>query len=166
MRKAKFNDMEKINKIIDTAKESLKNDGVNQWQNGSPNLAKIAQQVSRSMGYVYEEDDEILAYAYLMEDYDPTYTSVRAQSKGVKPIVVHTFCVDKAKTGHGLGKRFFDEIIKVAKDKGFDSLWIDTHKDNFRMNGLIKKMGFTHTGTIYIDDNGNIVPRVAYELIL
>ncbi|WP_297282033.1 GNAT family N-acetyltransferase [uncultured Anaerococcus sp.] len=166
MRKANFKDLKKVNIIIDKAKESLKNDGVDQWQNGTPNLPLLGQQVSRNNSYVYEKDDEVLAYAYLSPDYEPTYASVMKYMKGRSPITVHTFCVDKDMAGSGIATAFFEEIEDFARENGKDSIMIDTHEDNFRMRGLIGKMGFSYIGPIYIDDNGKIMPRLAYELIL
>ena len=48
MRKANFKDLEKVSEILEQAKKSLKNDGVDQWQNGTPNLSLLGQQVSRN----------------------------------------------------------------------------------------------------------------------
>lgn len=40
-------------------------------------------------------------------------------------------------------------------------LRIDTHGDNIVMQNLLKKMGFTHCGTIYVEEDN--YPRLAYE---
>lgn len=166
MRKAKFSDLDKVNLIIESAKSSLKNDKVDQRQKGSPDRALIARQISRNRAYVYEFDNEVSAFAYLSEDFEPTYTSVIKDMKGNNYITVHTFCVDGTLSGKGIGKKFFDEIIEFAKKENRDSVRIDTHEDNFRMRGLIEKMGFTYVGIIYVDDGGRTMPRFAYELLL
>jgi possible acetyltransferase len=166
MRKANFKDLEKVSDIVEEAKKSLKNDGVDQWQNGTPNLSLLGQQVSRNNSYVYEKYGEVLAYAYLSPDYDPTYASVRKAMKGDNSITIHTLCVNKDKMGKGIGSLFFEQIKDFAVKNNKDSLRIDTHKDNFRMRGLIKKFGFSYIGIIYINDNGIAKPRYAYELLL
>lgn len=166
MRKANFKDLEKVFDIVEEAKKSLKNDGVDQWQNGTPNLPLLAKQVSRNYSYIYEKDGEVLAYAYLNPDYDPTYASVREAMKGDNSITIHTLCVNKDKMGKGIGSLFFEQIKDFAVKNNKDSLRIDTHKDNFRMRGLIKKFGFSYIGIIYINDNGIAKPRYAYELLL
>jgi possible acetyltransferase len=166
MRKANFKDLEKVSDIVEEAKKSLKNDGVDQWRNGTPNLPLLAKQVSRNYSYIYEKDGEVLAYAYLNPDYDPTYASVREAMKGDNSITIHTLCVNKDKMGKGIGSLFFEQIKDFAVKNNKDSLRIDTHKDNFRMRGLIKKFGFSYIGIIYINDNGIAKPRYAYELLL
>lgn len=86
--------------------------------------------------------------------------------KGNNAYTIHTFCVADEAKGKGVASKFFDEIITFAKENGKDSLRIDTHEDNFKMRGLIEKMGFQFLGQIYIKDNGQTKPRLAYELLL
>ena len=40
-------------------------------------------------------------------------------------------------------------------------LRIDTHEDNIVLQNILNKMGFTHCGTIYIEEDN--YPRLAYE---
>lgn len=86
--------------------------------------------------------------------------------KGENSITVHTFCIDSDFGKQGIATKFFNEIIDFARDENRDAIEIDTHEDNFRMRGLIEKMGFSYMGIIYVNDNGIPMPRVAYELIL
>lgn len=166
MRIATFNDLDKIYNIVEKAKVSLKNDGVDQWQKGSPDRGLLARQISRNRAYVYEKDGQVIAYAYLSEDYEPTYAIVRNMMKGENSITVHTFCLDSDFSKQGIATKFFNQIIDFARDEKRDAIEIDTHEDNFRMRGLIEKMGFSYMGIIYVNDNGIPMPRVAYELIL
>lgn len=41
------------------------------------------------------------------------------------------------------------------------NLRIDTHGDNTVMQSLLKKLGFEHCGTIYVEEDND--PRMAYE---
>ena len=38
---------------------------------------------------------------------------------------------------------------------------IDTHGDNIDMQSLLKKLGFVHCGTIYVEEDD--YPRLAFE---
>ena len=166
MRKAKFSDLDNVKNIVEDAKLALKNDGVDQWQRGTPDLSVIARQVSRDQAYVYEKDGKILAYAYLSYDYEPTYGSVMNVMKGNNPYTIHTFCVDKDAKGAGVASKFMEEIKDQARLDGKDSLRIDTQADNKKMQGLIGKVGFAYKGVIYIRDFDVTAQRLAYELIL
>ena len=166
MKKAKLSDLKNIINIVDQAKESLKDDGVDQWQNGSPDIMLIGRQISSGNSYIIVGDEDILAYAYLSDEYEPTYAAVMNIVKGVDAYTIHTFCVANHAKGKGVASLFFEEIIDYARENGKDSLRIDTHEDNFKMRGLIKKLGFKELGQIYIRDNGLTKARIAYELML
>lgn len=166
MRKAKFSDIDKIKNLVEDAKVALKADGIDQWQRGVPDMAQIARQISRNSAYVYEIDDEILAYCYLSSDYEPTYASVMKDLKGKNPYTIHTFCVNKNTKGLGLASKFIEEIKEFSRENSIDSLRIDTHEDNFKMRGLIDKMGFDYKGVIYVRDNDITAKRLAYEILL
>lgn len=166
MRNASLKDLKKIIEIVDQAKASLKNDGVDQWQYGSPDAMLIGRQITSGNSYLYEDYENILAYAYLSEDYEPTYAAVMSLVSGSNAYTIHTFCVADEAKGRGVASSFFDQIIDFAKENGKDSLRIVTHEDNFKMRGLIEKMGFKFLGQIYIKDNGQTKKRLAYELML
>ena len=40
---------------------------------------------------------------------------------------------------------------------------IDTHGDNKVMQGMLKKLGFTHCGTVYVEEDND--PRLAFEKV-
>ena len=42
-------------------------------------------------------------------------------------------------------------------------LRMDTHGDNYVMQNLLKKSGFVHCGTVYVEEDDH--PRMAYEKI-
>ena len=165
MRKAEINDIKKIVNIIDEAKKNLKADGIDQWQIDSMNEEFLLEQIKTGKSFVYE-DGEILAYAYLSDDIEKAYRVWEDDFSGKKPITVHTFAVHSQMTKRGVAMKFFIDIIKYAKKYQFDSLRIDTHEDNFKMRGLINKLGFKKIGNIFIDEEGRKKPRICYERLL
>ena len=46
--------------------------------------------------------------------------------------------------------------------KQCENLKIDTHKDNYVMQNMLKKCGFVHCGTIYLEDGE---PRLAFQKV-
>ena len=64
----------------------------------------------------------------------------------------------------GDGSREGDRLISACSGPGtVRHLRIDTHGDNVVMQNLAKKLGFTHCGTIYVEEDD--YPRLAYEKI-
>lgn len=166
MRKANLLDLNKIENIIILAKKSLREAGIDQWQIDSMNKNFLENQIRQGKSFVYEENEKILAYAYLSDEKELAYKVWEDQFVGQKPITVHTFAVENSMTKRGVALKFFIDIIKYAEKNGYDSLRIDTHEDNFKMRGLINKLGFKRIGEIYIDEEGKKKPRICYERIL
>lgn len=158
--------MRKIEEILKGAKDSLEKDGVDQWQRGYPNLDQVREDLERGEGFVFEEEGEVLAYAFLKAEREETYLPIEDSFKGQRPLTIHRFCVSQSKRKGGVGTRFFKEIMAYGRENSFDSLLIDTHRDNFRMRGLIGKFDFTYKCLIYVDDAGIQKERLCFERLL
>lgn len=165
MRKAEIKDINKIVNIIEDAKYGLKADGIDQWQIGSMNENFLKGQIESGKAYLYEEG-EILAYGFLSDEKEAAYKVWEKDFEGDRPLTIHTFAVDSKMKKRGIALKFFIDIIKFAEENHFDSLRIDTHEDNFKMRGLINKLGFKKIGEIYIDEEGTKKPRICYERYL
>ena len=68
--------------------------------------------------------------------------------------------------GNVIGTFFFihGQDIEFCINWAFEQcghLRIDTHGDNIVMQNLVKKLGFVHCGTIYVEEDNN--PRLAFE---
>jgi len=55
---------------------------------------------------------------------------------------------------------FTNYLIEKARKEGYLSIKVDTHPDNFRMQNLIKSMGFVEIGFMIQ------MHRIGYELVL
>ena len=53
LRTAKKYELERVMKIIEDGKEFLKEQGVNQWQHGSPSRDEIINDINERISYVY-----------------------------------------------------------------------------------------------------------------
>ena len=60
-----------------------------------------------------------------------------------------------------LEKGVLEEAVRFSLSFGKD-IRIDTHKNNLSMRSALDKLGFTHTGVIYLLDG---TPREAYQLL-
>lgn len=165
MRKAEIKDINKIVNIIEDAKCGLKADGIDQWQIESMDENFLKGQIESGKAYIYEEG-EILAYGFLSDEKEAAYKVWEKDFEGDRPLTIHTFAVDSKMKKRGIALKFFIDIIKFAEENHFDSLRIDTHEDNFKMRGLINKLGFKKIGNIFIDEEGRKKPRICYERLL
>lgn len=98
------------------------------------------------------------------EDFDATYRVVAdgAWLDDTAYGVVHRIAADGSARGVGefCIKWAFDETIRLSGGTN-GHLRIDTHGDNIVMRNLLNKLGFSHIGTIYVEEDE--YPRMAFE---
>ena len=92
------------------------------------------------------------------KDIEPTYRDITdgAWLDDSSYGVVHRIAVDRSEEGIGAF------CINWAFEQ-CGHLRINTHGDNIVMQNLLRKLGFTHCGTIYVEEDD--YPRLAFEKI-
>ena len=130
--------------------------GATNW----PPADVIHADIAIGKSYVCEEDGRVIA----VFDYD-FGPEIEATYRGIEdgnwledsPYgVVHRIASDG--TVKGAGAFCLDWAFGQS-----GHLRIDTHGDNKVMQNLLKKLGFTHCGTVHVLEDND--PRLAYEMI-
>lgn len=167
IRRAELADLGNIMPIIQDAKEYLKEQGIDQWQNGLPDEETILGDITGSEGYLFVEEGEAVGFVVVSfgtdEDYKEIYEGNWITDSS-SYAVIHRNAVKAGMRGKGISGEMFRLCEQRAREQGVKSLRIDTHKDNRLMRHLAEKHGFTQCGIIALV-RGN-APRVAYEKIL
>lgn len=164
LRKAALSDLSAIEQIYEDAKTSLRERGINQWQDGYPNRESAKEDIESGTGYVLEENGMVVATACLAFGTEPTYETVYegAWEGNGDYGFLHRVAVLSAKKGGGAASLFLDELKRQAKDRGISILRGDTHEENLPMQRVLEKNGFSRKGIIYLTDGSR---RAAYEWI-
>ncbi len=163
-RKAELRDLEVIMSIIRKAQDQFKKDGIDQWQNNYPNEDIIKSDIEKEESYVLLKDNTIVGTVYLSftgeSDYDKIY---QGQWLTEGPYaVIHRVAVELDLRGQGLASRVMEFAVNKCKDRGFNSIKVDTHKDNKPMQRLLDKYGFKYCGLIYLKSGAE---RIAFEKV-
>lgn len=159
--KTKQKHIMKVLKIYEEGRLSLKEKGVNQWQDEGPSLETLLSDMENNFSYVLQEKDEVVGTTAVIGGIDKTYLEIDgAWLNGEDYITVHRFAVAQKQRDKGYGKKMFKEIEELAKSKGIKNIRVDTHKDNDSMNGLLKSLGYIYCGIIRLE-NGDL--RNAYQ---
>lgn len=164
-RKAVESDMDGIMNIFRQAQAFLRENGVNQWQNGYPNPDTIRDDLENHYGYVLAEEDKVLGTAAVSFDGEKTYQCIH-QGQWISRhdyAVIHRMAVDNQCRGKGLSSIMIKNIEEICLKKGVHSIRVDTHRGNLPMQKVMKKNGFAYCGLIYLEDNSE---RMAFEKIL
>ena len=163
-----LSDVPRIVAILDDAKALLKSLEIDQWQDGYPNAEQIENDIKNKESYVVLNDENnIVATTMFTLKPDATYKKVidgNWQIDESKPYgVIHRLALSKDFRGQGIAKFVFQYFHNQLKEKGIESLKIDTHEDNLGMQSLIKKMGYQYCGIIYTSYGAR---RLAFEKVI
>ena len=165
-RKASLEDIESIGHLIEMARKSLRDDGIDQWQKTNPNKEIIKKQIEKDDAYVFDKEGKVLAYAYVFDGVDPCYNIHEGKFKSDSYLVIHTLMVDNSGIVTKLGTKFMEALVDFTEKSGKKAIRIDTHQDNFRMRGLLDKFSFEEIGIVQIDEDGIPKDRICYEKVL
>lgn len=156
IRKSRPEDYEKILEIYATARKFMAETGnPNQWKDHKPLPSLIEKDINEGTGYVCAKDNDILGVFALLEGEDPTYKVIEGGKwLSDKPYyVVHRI----ASSGKEKGVGTF--MMKWAyEQKG--NIRVDTHRDNTVMQNMLRKLGYTYCGIIYLEDGDE---RLAFQ---
>ena len=148
--------------IIDQAKAYLKEQGIDQWQTGYPNMEAILGDIEKQRGYFFLEDETIFGYACIDYEGEPAYKELKGHwlSPVDAPyVVVHRMAFSEESRGKGLADVAFRLVAEQAKAKGIENFRVDTDEANKIMQSVLKKNGFTYCGVIWFDNS----EKIAFE---
>ena len=171
IRAARPTDMADIMKVMDAAKQIMRQSGnMHQWGDGYPSEAIITSDMEKRGAFVIVDDGEITGYFAFLPSPEPTYANIY-EGEWVDDTlpyhVVHR--IASYPQAHGIFSSLMDFCFR--RD---GNIRIDTHRDNTIMQHNIAKQGFTYCGIIYLASAGAPVPvgrlpqqeRLAYQKIL
>lgn len=149
--------------IIEMGRNHLKEQGINQWQSGYPNLQTIEEDIEKGRGYFL--CDESNKYAYMCIDFcgEPAYDDiVGAWRKDEAYVVIHRLAFHEAARGKKLTIALFELISKLCLDKKVSYMKIDTSAANKKMQHVLDKNNFKYCGIVTFEGG----ERVAYDKII
>ena len=149
--------------MINAAKQHLKEQGINQWQNGYPDEDCIYRDIINQKGYFLSDGTE--AFGYLCIDFDgnPAYDELNGEwLSGGQYVVVHRLALSNQARGKGISSAVFQLVEQYALEKGITAFRVDTDAGNQKMQHILKKNGFAYCGTIWFDNS----EKIAFEKIL
>ncbi len=156
IRHAVPSDLPEIMKIYERAREYMAANGnKNQWTNGYPQRRILEDDIARDRLFVLQNGENIDAVFVFFIGDDPTYAYIEGAWQNPTPYgVIHRI----ASSGRARG--VFGACLDFCKAQ-IPYIRIDTHNDNIIMQQTLKKHGFVHCGTIYLESGA---ARLAYEL--
>ena len=164
LRTAELSELSAAMELIDGAKAYLKEQGIDQWQQGYPDAACIRRDLEKGKGHFVVDGPQILGYVCIDFDGEPAYQTLNGTwIGGEQPYVVaHRLALASSTRGKGLAHTVFRVIGEKACAAGVYSFRVDTDEDNAIMKHLLNRNGFTYCGSIWFDNS----VKIAYEKLL
>lgn len=158
IRKTTTSDIPRLQEIFSLAREFMKETGnVHQWADDYPSKELLEGDIRHGDSYVCVYDDIVEATFVLREGKDPTYDKIYDGSWIADCPYVTIHRIASSGNQHGV----FASVMDFAKEK-YDSIRIDTHKDNKVMQHSIIKSGFQYCGIIHCWNGSE---RLAYQYV-
>lgn len=152
IRVARIQDLENIGRLYDRVTTALEQ-GTNfpGWKKGVYPCTKTAEiALQKNSLYCTLFDDQIAGSFVLSQTVELAYEQISWSfpSDYSKIMVVHTFVVDPAFSGKGIGKQQLSFIINHATSLGLHSIRLDTYEKNLPAIRLYESCGFQFMGKI------------------
>lgn len=168
-RKSELKDIDLIMEIINQGKESLKKQGIYQWQDGYPNKKSIIHDIETNNSFVLEIEDEIIATVALIIGIEPTYKKIYGgfwNHQG-NYASIHRIAIKANYQKKGLGKILLTCSEKYLKHLKCNIIRVDTHYRNQAAINLFERNDFERCGVIFLkeifeEDNA----RVAFDKLI
>ena len=157
--------LEAAMKMIEDGRTYLKNQGLDQWQNGYPNKDSILADIQNNKGYFLTDGQHHLAYLCMDFDGEPAYNDIKGNwltPADAKYMVIHRLAANAEYRDKGLSSTLLHLAEQFCKEKGIKSIRMDTDPDNKIMQHIMKKASFTYCGTIWFAGGD----KLAYEKIV
>lgn len=159
-RMANESDRESILEIYLEGSNTLKEDGVDQWQGKYvPSFKDIDEHLGIDL-YVLEYHKRVVSTACLVEGIDEDYENIDGKwNTSIPYISIHKVATSNKYKKQSFAKKMMSYIENFAKRKKMD-LRIDTHKDNKKMRNFILSCGYKYTGEVILQGE---LERLAYD---
>lgn len=161
IRHANKTDLIDIMVIIENAKIYMKENKINQWSENYPNEDVFLADLKENRLYVADIDGKVIGMAVLVLDGDEDYKNIDGKWLiDGKYGVIHRIAVNPDYKSQNVAKNLLDFFENKLKELNYDSIRVDTHKDNKSMLRFIEKNGFQKCGIVYIRKTDE---RIAFE---
>lgn len=147
IRAINITDLPQILKALEEVKQNMFTQGIDQWDKHYPNADTIITDIQKEQAYIYTENEQILAYMVLNEEYDVEYNDLRWTSPSPF-IIIHRLFVSPTAQGKGISSKMILFAEQYAKNNNYASIRFDAYSLNTTANAVYTKKGYQLVGTV------------------
>lgn len=141
--------------ITNEIKKDMKEENNPQWHATYPLEEDFQKDIDNESLYVLEENNELKAFAAIMEDLEDDYEQVENRTKAPS-IIIHRLAVNTKDRQKGYAQELFSFAEQLAQQKNINCIKADTEIHNQKMNRLFQKLGYQKKGVLEWSDNDGV----------
>jgi GNAT superfamily N-acetyltransferase len=165
-RNAVPNDLPAIMDIVNAAKKSLADKGIDQWQRGYPNEDVILIDMGQNESYVLTINGILAGTLMVTPRPEPNYDQIYEglwRSNSDHYATIHRIAISPGFMGRGLASMEMVFAEQMARTWKCSSIRVDTDAYNHPMRKTIVRAGYNYCGIIRSQED---LERVAFEKLL
>lgn len=140
-------DLSQTLEVLEEVKQYMFSQGIDQWDESYPNKDIISNDIQKKQAYIYTENEQILAYMVLNEEYDIEYDDLNWNTP-TPFIVIHRLFVKPTAQGKGISSQMIQYAEEYAKTNMYACIRFDAYSLNNTANAVYLKKGYTLVGTV------------------
>ena len=166
-RKATPADLAGIMDVVHQAQAFIAGKGIDQWQDGYPSEALLAEDIRIGRAYVFDDGGSVASIAVLTAEPEPVYDAIEgAWHTGAPYLTIHRMALGDAHRHSGLAGEILKNAVDMARSMHLSAVRADTHRGNAAMRRFLEKSGFQPCGIVAYPGTGGDPLRAAYDLAL
>lgn len=160
LRQSTLDDLPRVIDIIEGAKKTLRDRGVDQWQQGYPDNEILKQDIQEDISYVLMLDGEVVGVAALQQGYDKNYQDMTSgawsDNSEVTYSIIHRIAVEAGHQGQHLSASLIQQLLTMSYYLGYRDVRIDTHPENLVMQHVITSNHVLHYQVLWMSIDSDI----------
>ena len=147
--KAQDGDKDEVMQLLNAAKENMKENGLDQWDEIYPAISDVAKDIKEGTLTLVKQGGKLVAVYTLNKHQDAAYKFGNFKDNSDNFIVLHRLCVKPEYRGMGIAARTLRHIDEEALKEGFSSIRLDVFTKNPSAVKLYESAGYSYAGDAY-----------------
>lgn len=165
IKKASEPDLSQLLSIVKSCGQNLIEQGIFQWNEKYPSKEVLLEDIALQQIWKLEVEISIVGLIVLTEIEDVEYQQVKWLTKNQHHLYIHRLAVHPKFQGKGYAQKLMDFAEKYAKEKGYNSIRLDTFSQNKRNQMFYEQRNYIKLESIYFPNQSEF-PFYCYEKIM
>jgi ribosomal protein S18 acetylase RimI-like enzyme len=155
----------RVVEITNSCGIEMEKNGIFQWNSTYPNIDVLSKDIDRGELFGYYLKEDLIAIMVLTDIMDDEYLEVDWLTANGNNLYVHRLAVDPAHQNKGVASKMMDFAEEYGRQKGYDSIRLDTFSKNSKNNNFYLKRSYKKLSDVYFPKQSEH-PFHCYELLL